>query len=197
MKTRKNLLSTSILAILLLFSGSAFAQQGRMGQRMQANQARFDMMQGQGRFEARLDLNDEQKAKIQALRVDHRKEMTLNQNLLNEKNAHLITLLGTPDKDMKTINQTIDEISSMKGDLMKNQIANREEMKDILTPEQIELIGTFGPAMWQRAGRMNRFTQGQRAAGRGQDFMQSRRGRMNPGGGKGFPGWGPELPEDN
>ena len=218
MKTRRNLLSTSILAILLILSGSAFAQQGRMGQRMQGNQAKFDgmqgqgrfnMMQGQGGFEARLDLNDEQKEKIQTLRIDHRKEMTHNQNLLNEKNAHLKTLLGTSDKDMKAINSTIDEISSMKGDLMKNQIANREEMKNILTPEQLELTGTFGPGMQQGAGRMNGFKQGQRgmngqnfkqgrrSAGRGQDFMQGSRGRMNPGGARGFQGWGPELPKDN
>lgn len=197
MKTRKILLSTSILAILLILSGSAFAQQGRMGQRMQGNQAKFDGMQGQGRFEARLDLNDEQIEKIQTLRVDHRKEMILNQNLLNEKNAHLKTLLGTTDKDMEAINNTIDEISSMRGDLIKNQIANREEMKNILTPEQIEMIGSFGPAMRQGAGRMNGFKQGRRAAGRGQDFMQGRRGRMNPGGARGFQGWSPELPKDN
>ena len=169
MKRRVNLSSLSILVILLMLSGSVFAQNGRRGRGMQDNKARMGMQQGQRPMAAVLDLSDDQKDAMLSLRTNHQKEIQLSQNLLNEKRAHLKTLLSAPDHDKKAINKTIDEMSSMKADMLKSRIANHEEMKSILTPEQLEKVGAFGPAF----GRM-----GKQGFGQGQGFRQGHRGRM-------------------
>lgn len=54
---------------------------------------------------------------------------------------------------------------------MKKRIANREDMKSILTPEQKEKVGAFGPAIGRKAGR---------GFGQGQGINQGRRGAMGP-----------------
>ena len=75
----------SILAVLLIMSGSVFAQRGQRGQRSQADRGRMAVndarpvraMQRDGsRIDAVLDLSDEQKEAMQSLRAVHQKKMT-------------------------------------------------------------------------------------------------------------------------
>lgn len=167
--TRKIKLSKlSILVILLMLSGSAFSQVGPKGRMMQGNQGRMGMQQGQHPMAAMLDLSDKQKEEMIALRTAHQKEMQLNQNLLNEKRAHLRTLMSASDLDNKAINKTIDEMASMKAKAMKKRIANHQEMKSILTPEQLKKAEAFGPRFAQR---------GQRGFAPGQGFARAQRGQ--------------------
>ena len=134
MKKGKIFTSVGILTIMLMLSGTLYAQNGRRGQQGQRG----------ARMEAALDLTETQKEKLSDLRAKHQKDLRYQQNILNEKNARLKTLMSAPEQDMKEINSTIDEISVMKGDLMKKRIANKNEMKAILTPEQIQKFESLG-----------------------------------------------------
>ncbi|MEA1878567.1 MAG: Spy/CpxP family protein refolding chaperone [Bacteroidota bacterium] len=180
---RTRLTSFGLVALLLLGSGTTFAQ--RSGKRMNRNTQNPQMRFQQNRLGMAniLDLTEDQQKQFQEIRISHQKEMVYDNNLIREKEAHLQTLLSAVDRDMKAINKTIDDISSSKGELMKKRIANREDMKSILTPEQIEKIGAFGPAIGRKAGRgfgqRQGFTQGQ-GFGQRQGFTQGRRGAMGP-----------------
>ena len=89
-----------------------------------------------------LDLSDEQKTELKTLRAETQKVMRYESNLLKEKQAHLRTLLSAPTKDDQSIDKTIDDISSAKGNLLKKKIANHDKMKSILTDEQVQQLET-------------------------------------------------------
>lgn len=169
MKKRIRLTSIGLVALLLLGSGTTFAQK-----RFQQNR------QGMANV---LDLTEDQQKQFQEIRISHQKGLIYDNNLIKEKEAHLQTLLSAEERDMKAVNKTIDEISSSKGELMKKRIANREDMKSILTPEQREKVGAFGPAIGRKAGRgfgqKQGFTHGQ-GFGQRQGFTQGHRGAMGP-----------------
>ena len=182
MKKGKVLSRISILAVLLIMSGSVFAQRG---QRMQADRGRMAVndvrpvraMQRDGsRIDAVLDLSDEQKEAVQSLRATHQKEAIHQKNLLNEKNAQLKTLMSAPERDQKAVENTIDEISGMRGEMMKKQITNRDEMKNILSPEQVEKLESLGIGNGLRQGFQGKPGQNMRDGRRGNSGMNGRRG---------------------
>ncbi|OFX36022.1 MAG: hypothetical protein A2X08_08185 [Bacteroidetes bacterium GWA2_32_17] len=82
------------------------------------------------------DLTDVQKQKIEDLTLAHTKSMTGFKNQMNEKNAHLKTLQSADKADMTAINKTIDEISAIKGDMMKTCAANKQSIRALLTDKQ-------------------------------------------------------------
>ena len=192
MKIREKLIGTFIIGTLLVFSSSAFAQRGERSRMMRQDAPRMERLQDHNRISAVLDLSDEQKEKIQDLRSNHQKEMMYSRNLLNEKNARLKTLLSAPDNDEKAINSVIDEISSMKGDLMKNQISNREEIKGVLTPDQLQKFEALGKRLHQRRGPglNGRFDD------HGSRNFKGRRGGFEDRGNRNFHGRGLGLPNN-
>lgn len=132
MKKGRFLTSLSLIAVLLTISGTTFAQRGQRGQA-----GRMAPME-------QLNLSEEQREKLNTLRADHQKEMRYENNLLQEKNARLSTLLSAPERDETAVNNTIDQIAEMKAGLMKKRIAHQEEAKTILSPEQIDKMETLG-----------------------------------------------------
>jgi Spy/CpxP family protein refolding chaperone len=181
MKKGRLVTSLGMIALTLAISSTAIAQgqRGPRGQRFQANTDRPAMREGRNAIQDRLDLTDDQKEQMSKIRAEHQKEMRYEQSLLNEKNAHLRTLLSAPEKDETAINNTIDQIAGMKAGLMKKQIANREEIKGILTAEQIEKMEELGYGNGLRQG-----LRGNRGPGQGQGM----RGGFGPQKG----GFGPE-----
>ncbi len=82
------------------------------------------------------NLTDEQKAKIKELKIANMKVMLPLKNKIGEKRAHLRTLITAENIDMKAINKTIDEIGSIRTEMIKKKIANRMEIRKLLTEEQ-------------------------------------------------------------
>ena len=82
------------------------------------------------------NLTDEQKKKIDKLQIEHLKEVNKTRTLLKEKQAHLHTLQVADKPDNNEINKTIDEITSIKNDLMKKHEAYRQSVRALLTDEQ-------------------------------------------------------------
>ncbi len=82
------------------------------------------------------NLTDEQSKQIADLRTDHLKKMTGLRNQLFEKQAHLRTLNTADTPDMKAINATVDEIGSLKTDMMKEREAHLQKIRGLLTADQ-------------------------------------------------------------
>ena len=192
MKNGKFLSKISILAVLLIMSGSAFAQRGQRGQNIQAEKGRMAMRDGRAsmgtqdgtsRLTAVLDLSEDQQEKLSSMRLNHQKDMRYQQNLLGEKNASLKTLLSAPERDKTAIDKTIDDISLMKGALMKKQIANRDEMKSSLNKEQAEKLESLGYWNGMRQGNRGHRGSGIRDGKRGSNGNPIGRGDFR---GRGF-----------
>ncbi len=82
------------------------------------------------------NLSDEQKASIKQLRIAMGKEIKKANNLLREKKARLITLQDEDKPDQKAIHKTIDEISGLRGQIMKARADFRIKVNAQLNDEQ-------------------------------------------------------------
>lgn len=123
---------------------------------------------GRGHFRG---LTDDQQKQMTELRMQFRQESTRINDQIKEKKAHLKTLIDTDNRDMKDLDKTISELTTLKGDLIKKAIVHRDAVKKILTPEQM--------IIWERRVKqhMNKGMQGPRARGMrgGSTMMRDRR----------------------
>jgi Spy/CpxP family protein refolding chaperone len=82
------------------------------------------------------NLTDDQKKKIKELRTPLNKEILPLRNQLAEKRAHLKTLQIAEKVDMKSINNTIDEMSQLQSQIIKKEAAHTQAIRAILTDDQ-------------------------------------------------------------
>ena len=186
MKLKRKLSGLSILVILLMLSGSIYAQNGRRGSKRGSGNQGMMMQQQQRPLASMLDLTDDQQADLAKIRASHQEGMLYAKNQLAEKTAHLKTLLSAPERDSKAVDATIDEITSMKADLLKKQISNRDEFNTVLTPDQQQKM----TAVKQRMGPQN-----QRGMRQGGEFSRGFNSKgMRSGNQRGFHGKGFDRP---
>jgi len=135
MKTKANITTLYVAALLMISSATALAQrgQGMMGKRMPGE--RMNRVQ---RHCTQMipDLTEQQKSQIQELRVDQMKQMTSFRNQLMEKRARLRTLETQDAPDMNAINSAIEEMGSIRINMQKARAEHRQEVREILTEEQ-------------------------------------------------------------
>ena len=107
------------------------------------------------------NLDDKQRAELKKIHTEQLKERTQTRNQLREKRAKLENLQTADKPDMKEINKVIDEIAAIQAQELKNQAANRQKIRNLLTDEQRALFDAHG------ANRENtRSGEGFRSAGR-------------------------------
>ena len=81
-------------------------------------------------------LTDEQKTSIEKLRTAHFRKAELLRAEIGEKQARLRTLRLAEKQDEQAIDKAIDEISKLRGDIMKEREAHRRGIKALLNEEQ-------------------------------------------------------------
>ena len=81
-------------------------------------------------------VTDAQKTKIKDLMYERNKDKRLLKAQLAEKKAHLRTLTLADAPDRNGINRTIDEMSALRGTMMKHAIDMKFNIKSVLTPDQ-------------------------------------------------------------
>ncbi len=91
---------------------------------------------GKGECMAIPDLTEEQQTAIEQLRIKHFRKVELIRAEIGEKEARLVTLRLAEKEDVKAIDNTIDEISKLRGDLMKLREAHQREIKALLNDSQ-------------------------------------------------------------
>jgi Spy/CpxP family protein refolding chaperone len=126
--------SLAALYILLILSSAShiLAQHGQMN----------GPKQGPG-FKSNIpDLTEEQQKKLSDLGLEHQKNMLQFRNQMDVKNAQL-NLLSTADKaDMNAINKTIDEIGTLKTQMMKERENHHQQVRSLLTEKQRVIFDT-------------------------------------------------------
>ncbi len=98
------------------------------------------------------DLTPEQSKQIEQLRTRHIRKVDLLRAEIGEKEARMTTLRLADEPDAKAIDKTIDEISKLRGDIMKEREAHRREIRALLTDAQ--------KAVFDRRGPQGRFNDG-------------------------------------
>ncbi|MHC1775922.1 MAG: Spy/CpxP family protein refolding chaperone [Lentimicrobium sp.] len=91
---------------------------------------------GKGECMAIPDLTEEQQTAIEQLRIKHFRKAELIRAEIGEKEARLVTLRVAEKEDVKAIDNTIDDISKLRGDLMKMREAHQREIKVLLNDTQ-------------------------------------------------------------
>lgn len=117
-------------------------------------------------------LTEEQKSSIEKLRTAHFRDVEKMRAEIGEKEAHLNTLRVADNPDAKAIDRTIDEISQLRGNIMKAREAHRRDIRALLTDDQKAFFdarpgrGKFRNDDSDRPGRNDRPGRGNRQ-GRG------------------------------
>ncbi|MEA2107706.1 MAG: periplasmic heavy metal sensor [Bacteroidota bacterium] len=132
MKT-KNVKRTTVLmlAFLMLAGIQGFAQRGRNFKSNIDRPYRND-----GTCWRIPNLTADQETQIEALRVDHWKEMNNYRNQMNELRARKRTLNTTDKADLKEINSVIDRMTEVHNKMMKASAKHRQDVCKQLTDEQ-------------------------------------------------------------
>ena len=190
---------TVVMLMLTIFLGAlAFAQQdpqkapapaaGKMG-RMEMMKGMMQGKGGPGGMMGLMKLTDEQRTKIQDLRLAHQKEMIPMRADLQKLHANM-KLEITADKFNESKVKSIQgEISKVMNEMASKMILHQRAVRDLLTPEQKKQFDErilSGGMMGNRGGMRGGMV--------GPDKMMQRGGRMAPGRGmgmhKGMPGMG-------
>ena len=118
-------------------------------------------------------LTDVQKTKIKDLMYERNKDKQMMKAQLAEKKAHLLTLTLADAPDRNAINKTIDEMSALQGNMMKNSIDMKFNIKSVLTPDQYKEWEMHG----QQAKLKNQRGKGQGNMAMSGNKMQRRNNR--------------------
>jgi len=130
-------------AAVLLFAGVLVAGMnaqpargwGYGGYGRSGGEADFD---GPGRMTcwSQLDLTDAQQEQLQALRLEHYKEVKPLRSKMAELKARERSLMLEDKVDMKALNSVIDEQSALGNNIRKLNTAHRVKVRALLTDEQ-------------------------------------------------------------
>jgi Spy/CpxP family protein refolding chaperone len=134
MKTLKLLKITALTLLFVGFSQVILAQgnpdRPRMNERMM-------QMHQDGMPHMRIpDLTDEQKEQIKSIMLKTQEEMIPLKNQLGEKRARLRTLSTGDNVDVEAAESVIEEIGSLRTEIMKKHFAVRQEVRALLTDYQ-------------------------------------------------------------
>ena len=104
-------------------------------------------------------LSEEQKEQMKALREEHRKATTPMQNRLKELRARQNSLMSVESPDRGQINEVLDEINGLHGQLQKLSVEQRLSFRELLTEEQrikVDAMKARQPRMGTRGERLQR-----------------------------------------
>ncbi len=140
MKNRKlRMNAAAIFAVLMLMGMASNAQQGRHnGDRpMCGGYGRgFERHTGQPFIYDQLYLTDEQKGKLDEIKLSSGKKMTQRQNKINELAAQLNTAITQDQANNNNVNNLIEEIGKLRTEDRKDQMADHLEIRELLTDKQ-------------------------------------------------------------
>ncbi|MFC2151361.1 Spy/CpxP family protein refolding chaperone [Bacteroidota bacterium] len=131
MKTQR-IKKTTVLAIILLMivGTNLYAQHGRYH-----SERNRDFNRNQ-KCERIPNLTEDQENKIEALRLDHLKEVNTFKNQMNELGAKKQTLMTSDNSDLKEINAVIDKMTNLQNSMMKLKAKHHQDVRNLLTDEQ-------------------------------------------------------------
>ena len=82
------------------------------------------------------DLTEEQQTAMREHRLARMEASTTHRNQMNELRARKRNLMTQPEKNREAIHSIIDEMTVLQNTKMKDRVAHREAIREILTEEQ-------------------------------------------------------------
>lgn len=128
MKTSKSIIA--VMLIVLLCGANIYAEEivDSLQQKPQGRQPKKGMVLP--------DLTEEQQSEMKRLRTEHLKSQLPMKNQLRELQAELQTLSTAENVNMNAIEQTIEEMGSLRVQMAKAQATHRQTIRSLLTEEQ-------------------------------------------------------------
>jgi Spy/CpxP family protein refolding chaperone len=121
-----------IIPLVILTGALALAQErGLMG--MRGEEIR-------GRLAERLNLTDEQRKKLESMRVEHQKQQIAHRAKLQTATLELRQLMRADKPDKAAIERTMNEIAKLRVDGNMRRFNHLQSMRELLTPEQQQAL---------------------------------------------------------
>jgi Spy/CpxP family protein refolding chaperone len=161
----------AMLSLPMLASAQGF--EGWRGERGREEMGgpRLMAMLENDRVKSALGLTDEQTAKLRQIMVDGRKSAIQTRAQIEVQDIELREMLRADQPNREAVLRKVQEISDLRGQMMKQRVESLLAAKSVLTLEQQQKIRTF---MSERRGR--------------REAWQRDRGQGGPGGPQGGPG---------
>ncbi len=166
---KKGLKFLVVVSVAVLFAGSSFAQpfqgmrRGHQGQRMTRRAPGGILMVLKDR-QKELNITDDQLDKIKALMDSSAEKMVEMQNANNLNQLELRKLLQDKENlDYAKIKATLSKSASNRNEMFILKLKTRDEISNILTPDQREALKEMGKdrmrdrRMFPRGERFQRF----------------------------------------
>ena len=119
-----------------------FQGKGRQGQNRQFS----DRGPREGRGLINLpDLTEEQKNKIEDLKVEHIKNTKSHRDAVMAKEVELHALTTEETVNMSKINDLIEDIGKIRIDLQKKRVTHQQEIRELLTEKQRVIFDSHRP----------------------------------------------------
>lgn len=145
---RRNILTLFLLIFMISFT--AQAQNRNQQERRPQMKERFEKRNNKNinkdrkhTMHARLQLTEDQEAKMETIRLDGKKAVLPFQNQLREKKAKMRTLSTGDTYDVKELNKLADEIADLQASVHKINILKKGEMRELLTEDQKVIFDTM------------------------------------------------------
>lgn len=145
---KKLTLVLMVVGLGLLLSASAFAFGGPRGDRGPGPGYGNSDGRGHGYYGHaglwKLNLNDDQEAKIEALQIAHEKDIRPTREKMFDKSVELRRLWLQTNPDKNKIDAVQKEVRTLRDKIEDKATALRFEINKVLTPEQKEKLASFG-----------------------------------------------------
>jgi Spy/CpxP family protein refolding chaperone len=139
MEKRRFRINAVVLLTALMFIGTLsqaqYRKHDRRGRGDNQNQGHGRQL-GYQNWNDQLELTDEQKGKIEEIKLAASKTSIQRSNKINELEAQLTTLLTGDKIDKAKVNKLIDEIGTLKTDARKERVDVHMKIRDLLTEKQ-------------------------------------------------------------
>lgn len=135
----------AIFIFIVLLSADVFAQRGARTPGMRPQQRYAERQTERAERPQRMmmedclfidDLTEEQEAQIKAIRLQGLEQRTAHRSQMDELRARKRNLMTQAQADTDAINSIIDEMTSLKNTQMKERVAHRQAIRELLTEEQ-------------------------------------------------------------
>ena len=144
---RNKLFFTFGMALMLLSATTIFGQRGR----------NFERPRPEPRQECVVEnLSPEQEARIQQLRAAQLERSLKHRAQMDELRARKRSLMLEKSPDMNAVNALVDQMTALRGEMMKEAIKHRQEVRSQLTDEQrvqFDARAPRGPRQQHSQGR--------------------------------------------
>jgi len=124
---RNKLFFTLGMALMLFSATTIFGQRGRNVERPRPEPRQECVVE---------NLTPEQEARIQQLRATQLERSLKHRAQMDELRARKRSLMLEKSPDMNAVNAVVDQMTALRGDMMKEAIKHRQDVRSQLTDEQ-------------------------------------------------------------